>query len=182
MIDDDVEGSREERTFRFFINSLGIDDLYINDLYDDCRDGINLAKVCHRIDEKSVDWKKINMVCKQDFDRNINNNTVIEACKNMKLKLIGVGGVDLTKGDKKALLAVVWQLVRLYYLRLIGDKKEEDLVKWANETVGGKATAIQNFKDKSLENGKFMLHLLAAIEPRAVNWDLVMQGDTDEDK
>jgi hypothetical protein len=24
MIDDDVEGSREERTFRFFINSLGI--------------------------------------------------------------------------------------------------------------------------------------------------------------
>jgi len=64
MIDDDVEGSREERTFRFFINSLGIDDLYIDDLYDDCRDGINLAKVCHRIDDKSVDWKKINMKCK----------------------------------------------------------------------------------------------------------------------
>jgi len=107
---------------------------------------------------------------------------VIEACKNMKLKLIGVGGVDLTKGDKKALLAVVWQLVRLYYLRLIGDKKEEDLVKWANETVGGKATAIANFKDKSLSDGKYMLHLLTAIEPRAVNWDLVMDGDTDEDK
>ena len=56
MIDDDIEGSREERTFRFFINSLGIDDLYINDLYDDCKDGLVLAKVCDKIDPKSVDW------------------------------------------------------------------------------------------------------------------------------
>lgn len=182
MIDDDVEGSREERTFRFFINSLGIDDLYINDLYDDCKDGVVLAKVCGRIDPKSVDWKKIDLAPNNEFKKNINNNTVIEAGKNMKLKLIGIGGVDLTKGEKKALLALVWQLVRLYYLKLIGDKKEDELVKWVNDTVGGKCPSIKDFKDSSLTDGKMMLHLCAAIEPRAVNWDLVMQGDTDDDK
>jgi plastin-1 len=182
MIDDDIEGSREERTFRLFINSLGIEDLYINDLYDDCRDGLVLAKVCHRIDESSVDWKKIDKAPNNDFKKNINNNTVIEAGKNMKLKLIGIGGVDLTKGDKKALLATVWQLVRLYYLKLIGDKKEEDLVKWCNDITAGKCTAIKDFKDKSLSDGKMMIHVCAAIEPRAVNWELVTDGATDEDK
>jgi plastin-1 len=182
MIDDDIEGSREERTFRFFINSLGIESIYINDLYDDCKDGLVLIAVCDRIDPKSVDWKKIDKNPNNDFKKNINNNTVIEAGKNMKLKLIGVGGVDLTKGEKKAVLAVVWQLVKLYYLKLIGDKKEDELVKWVNDTVGGKYPSIKDFKDSSLCDAKMMLHLCAAIEPRAVNWDLVMDGDTDDDK
>jgi plastin-1 len=182
MIDDDIEGSREERTFRFFINSLGIDDLYINDLYDDCKDGLVLAKVCDKIDPKSVDWKKIDKAPNNDFKKNINNNTVVEAGKNMKLKLIGIGGVDLTKGEKKSLLALVWQLVRLYYLKLIGDKKEDDLVKWVNDTCAGKCPTIKDFKDASLADGKVMTHVCAAIEPRAVNWDLVMEGSTDEEK
>ena len=182
MIDDDIEGTREERTFRLFINSLGIEDLYINDLFDDLRDGIALAKVCHKIDDKCVDWKKIDMAPNNDFKKNINNNTVIDACKNMKLKMIGVGGVDLTKGDKKNTLAVVWQLVKLYYLKLIGDKKEDDLVQWVNDTTAGKCPAIANFKDPSLADGKAMIQVCAAIEPRAVNWDLVTAGETDDDK
>ena len=59
MIDDDVEGTREERTFRFFINALGIDGIYINDVLEDCRDGLVLAAVCDRVDPTCVDWKKI---------------------------------------------------------------------------------------------------------------------------
>lgn len=108
MIDDDVAGTREERTFRFFINALGIEGIYINDVVDDCRDGLVLAAVCHRINDKCVDWKKINKAPKNDFDKNINNNAVVEACKNMGLKMIGIGGVDLTKGDRKLTLATVW--------------------------------------------------------------------------
>jgi plastin-1 len=182
MVDDDVEGSREERTFRFFINSLGIEDVYINDFCEDLRDGVYLAKVCHRIDDKSVDWKKIDMVPNNDFKKNINNNTVVEAGKNMKLKLIGIGGVDLTKGEKKSLLALVWQLVRLYYLKLIGDKKEDELVQWVNDTVGDKLPQIKDFKDKSLSDGRHMIQVCSAIESRAVNWDLVTEGATDDDK
>ena len=107
---------------------------------------------------------------------------MIEACKALKVKTIGVGGVDLTKGDRKSLLAIVWQLVRLHYLKLIGDKKEDDIIKWANEKVGGKHPNIKDFKDGSLSDSKFMIHLCSAIEPRAVNWDLVMDGDSDDDK
>jgi len=108
MIDDDVAGTREERTFRFFINALGIDGIYINDVLEDCRDGLVLAAVCHRINDKCVDWKKVDKNPNNDFKKNINNNAVVDACKNMGLKMIGIGGVDLTKGDRKLTLATVW--------------------------------------------------------------------------
>lgn len=59
IVDDDIEGSRDERAFRFWINSLNIDDLYINNLYDECRDGLVLLKVINKLDGTIVDWKKV---------------------------------------------------------------------------------------------------------------------------
>lgn len=53
-------------------------------------------------------------------------------------------------------------------------------MKWANELVTD--MQIKNFKDSSLSNGVFLIKLCAAIEPRAVNWDIMTQGDTDEEK
>ena len=41
---------------------------------------------------------------------------------------------------------------------------------------------IKNFKDKALSDGTFLIKLCAAIEPRAVNWDIVQKGETDEEK
>lgn len=182
LLDDDAEGSREERTFRLWINSLGLEDVYVNNLYEDISDGVLLNKVIHVIDDKVVEWKNVDLKPNNDFKKNINNNTAIAACKLMGMKMIGVGGVDITKKDKKNILAVVWQLVRKHYLKLIGNKTEDDIVKWANEMVGGKATSITSIKDKSLSDSKFLLHLCSAIEPRVINWDIVQTGDSDEDK
>ena len=92
----------------------------------------------------------------------------------------GIGGTDILNGNKKLIAAVVWQLVRKHYLMLIGEKKEEDLVKWANEMV--KDQQIKNFKDPALADGNFLIKLCAAIEPRAVNWEIVKPGETDEEK
>ena len=52
-----------------------------------------------------------------------------------KTKLIGIGGPDITKGERKLVLATVWQLVKVHYLFLIGDKSEDDIVAWANSFV-----------------------------------------------
>ena len=59
MLDDDIEGSREERAFRLWINSLGLEGVYIDDLFEDCRDGILINKVIDKLKPGSVDWKKI---------------------------------------------------------------------------------------------------------------------------
>jgi len=58
-IDWDEEGSKEERAFRLWINSLGIEDVFIRDLYDDLTDGVVLLKVCDKIKPGTVDWKKV---------------------------------------------------------------------------------------------------------------------------
>jgi len=45
--DNDPEASREERVFRMWINSMNLDngEVYINNLYQDLKDGLILAKV-----------------------------------------------------------------------------------------------------------------------------------------
>lgn len=63
---------------------------------------------------------------------------------------------------------------------MIGSKKEEDLVKWANELVAERQ--IKNFKDQALSDGHFLTKLCAAIEPRAVDWDILQPGETEEEK
>jgi len=39
LLDDDIQGTREERQFRLWINSLEIPDVYVNNLFEDVRDG-----------------------------------------------------------------------------------------------------------------------------------------------
>lgn len=78
------------------------------------------------------------------------------------------------------MIAVVWQLVRLNYLKIIGSQSEDDLVKWANGLIGD--LQIKNLKDSSLSNGQYLLKLCASIEPDAIDWDIVRPGDTDEEK
>jgi hypothetical protein len=49
---------------------------------------------------------------------------------------MGIGGANVRDGDKKEILAIVWQLMRLHYLQIIGSKTEEDLLKWVTESTG----------------------------------------------
>lgn len=58
MLDDDGEGSREERAYRMWMNSLGIDDVNVNNLYEEARDGLFFLKVMDRIQPGVVDWKR----------------------------------------------------------------------------------------------------------------------------
>ncbi len=96
------------------------------------------------------------------------------------MKLPGIGGTDILEGNKKLIVAVVWQLVRLNYLKIIGSQTEDDLVKWANAKVG--KMSIKSFKDPSLSDSLFLINICAAIEPRIINWDIVQKGETDEEK
>ncbi len=41
---------------------------------------------------------------------------------------------------------------------------------------------ITSLKDPQMSNGIFIIWLCAAIEPRAVNWEIVNEGKTDKDK
>ena len=49
MLEDDAEGTKEERSYRLWINSLGIEDVNITNLYEECKDGMLLLRVIDKI-------------------------------------------------------------------------------------------------------------------------------------
>lgn len=45
LIDDDIEADKEERMFTRWINTLGIEGVFVSNLVEECRDGVLLCKV-----------------------------------------------------------------------------------------------------------------------------------------
>jgi plastin-1 len=57
--DDDPESSQEERVFKMWMNSLNADECYIQNFFEDLKDGINLCKIEDKLFPGSVTWKKV---------------------------------------------------------------------------------------------------------------------------
>lgn len=74
--DEDDEGSKEERSFRLWINSLGIMDgeeqLFVRNIYEEARDGLLLLKVIHRINPNVVEWNRVEKNPNNTFKKGIN--------------------------------------------------------------------------------------------------------------
>jgi len=196
LLDDDFGDSREERAFRMWINSLGVKDLYMNSLYEDVKDGIGLLKVIDKIEPGLVDWKQAEMQPNNKFKKVSNNNyaVVLGKSKNLNLSLVSTGGPDIVDGNKKLILGLVWQLMRHHTLKFLAEvqsKKfggkavtDEMIISWANDTVkqSGKDSKMHGFKDPTLADSIFFIDLLAAVEPRVISWENVLEGKTPEDR
>ena len=176
LLDDDVEGTREERAFRMWINSLGIDDVYINNLYEDVRSGVLLLKVIDRIKPGVVNWKKVDLNPKNNFAKLVNCNEAVDASKKIPVNIVGIAGPDINRPEKKLILAIVWQLMRESTLHILGDKSENDILEWANSRVKVDSP-YKSFSDKRLSDSLFFIEIMASVEPRAINWDIVKKGN-----
>lgn len=55
-----------------WINSLGIEDVFVNNLYEEARDGMVLLKVIHRINPNVVEWDRVEKNPNNHFKRGIN--------------------------------------------------------------------------------------------------------------
>ncbi|KAI9385600.1 hypothetical protein POPTR_011G086500v4 [Populus trichocarpa] len=193
MMTDDVQTSREERCFRLWINSLGIV-TYVNNVFEDVRNGWILLEVLDKVSPGSVNWKHASKPpIKMPFRKVENCNQVVRIGRQLKFSLVNVAGNDIVQGNKKLLLAFLWQLMRYNMLQLLKNLRshsqgkeitDADILKWANNKIKqtGRTSKIENFKDKSLSSGIFFLELLRAVEPRVVNWNLVTKGESDEEK
>lgn len=193
MMTDDAQTSREERCFRLWINSLGIA-TYVNNLFEDVRNGWVLLEVLDKIFPGSVSWKQATKPpIKMPFRKVENCNQVVKIGKELKFSLVNVAGNDIVQGNKKLILAFLWQLMRFSMLQLLKNLRfhsqgkemtDADILNWANNKVkrSGRDSQMESFKDKNLTYGIFFLELLSAVEPRVVNWSLVTKGENDEEK
>ncbi|KAG6628883.1 hypothetical protein I3843_14G044800 [Carya illinoinensis] len=191
---DDTQVSREERAFRLWMNSLG-NSTYINNVFEDLRNGWLLLETLDKVSPGIVNWKIANKPpIKMPFRKVENCNQVVKIGKQLKFSLVNIAGNDIVQGSKKLILAYLWQLMRYSILQLLKNLRfhshgkeiaDADILEWANTKVSSNSRSqsrMDSFKDKSLSNGLFFLELLSSVQPRAVNWSLVTKGVTDEEK
>nr|WAW84881.1 fimbrin 1 [Halisarca dujardinii] len=183
-----IEETREEKTFRNWMNSLGVNP-FVNNLYSDLRDGIVLLQLFDKVKPGIVDWGKVTTdrakLNKMGGNmRKIQNcNYALQLAKEMKFSTVGIGGEDISAGQKMYTLAIVWQLMRAYTVsvlqQLAGSDKpitDQQIVDWANGKLSGagKASSIRSFKDPCIGSSVPVLDLVDSIKPGSVNQDNVL--------
>uniref|UniRef100_A0A803SXT1 Plastin-3 n=1 Tax=Anolis carolinensis TaxID=28377 RepID=A0A803SXT1_ANOCA len=178
-----LEGeTREERTFRNWMNSLGVNP-HVNHLYGDLQDALVILQLYEKI-KVPVDWNKVNRPPYPKLGANMkkleNCNYAVDLGKHpAKFSLVGIGGQDLNDGNPTLTLALVWQLMRRHTLNMLEDLGD------GQKTLrdAGKSSSIQSFKDKSISSSLAVVDLIDAIQPGCINYDLVKTGDlSEEDK
>ncbi|KAJ7395554.1 hypothetical protein BTVI_154221 [Pitangus sulphuratus] len=184
-----LEGeSKEERTFRNWMNSLGVSP-YVNHLYSDLSDALIIFQL-YDLTRVPVEWNHVNKPPYSLLGGNMkkieNCNYAVELGKaKAKFSLVGIAGHDLNEGNPTLTLALVWQLMRRYTLNVLSDLGEgekvtdEIIIKWVNQTLAkaDKKASITSFKDKSISTSLPVLDLIDAIAPKAVRPEMVKRED-----
>jgi hypothetical protein len=118
-----------------------------------------------------------------------NCNFAVEYGTRLGCQLVNIGGADIAEGNRKLILGLSWQMMRINIMQTLGQLRvhgktvdEAGLIAWANEKVQGKAAPMASFQDKHLSDGTFFLHMLDAVRPEAIDWQEVKEGADDEEK
>ncbi|XP_062849015.1 plastin-1 isoform X2 [Trichomycterus rosablanca] len=189
-----LEESREDKTFRNWMNSLGVSP-YVNRLYSDLADGLVILQLYEKI-QVPVDWKKVNRPPFPPFGSHMkkmeNCNYAVELGRTeAKFSLVGIGGQNINEGNQMHTLALVWQLMRRYTVKVLSDLgdgekiNDQMIIDWVNSALekGGKDTTISNFKDKAISTSLPVLDLISTIAPNAIKPEMIKREDlADEDK
>ncbi|XP_041668729.1 plastin-1 [Cheilinus undulatus] len=180
--------TKEEKTFRNWMNSLGVSP-YVNYLYSDLIDGLIILQLYEKVNVP-VNWKRVNMPPYPYLGSNMkkleNCNYAVELGKNVAhFSLVGIGGENINEGSAMHTLALLWQLMRRYTVRVLSDLgdgekiKDEIILNWVNTTLSQKRkdSQISSFKDLRISTSLPVIDLIDAIAPGTVKWDMVNRGD-----
>ena len=134
-LDLDLDETREEKTFKNWINSMDIFDpskdklgerlRQLNYLYPPLAGAVVILKLEDCIKEGSVDWKRVNKTATYKrpggIQRKLENcGYALDVARDLKCKIIGIGGENIAESHKMYTLAVIWQLMRKYTLKFGG--------------------------------------------------------------
>ncbi|GFY61016.1 plastin-1 [Trichonephila inaurata madagascariensis] len=188
-----LEETREEKTYRNWMNSMGVSP-YVNWLYSDLADGLIIFQLFDTIKPGIVDWNRVHKVfskLKGFMEKLENCNYAVSLGKELKFSLVGIAGNDISEGNPTLTLALVWQLMRAYTLTILTQLAntghpvvEKEIVEWVNNKLkeAGKDTSIRSFQDQSVSTALPIIDLIDAIQPGSINYSQVLNCDAPEDK
>jgi len=189
-----IEETREEKTFRNWMNSLGVDP-FVNNLYDDLRDGIVLLQLFDKIQPGIVDWD--NRVNHRPFNIKMGGNMkMVENCNyccelgaQLGFSLIGIQGKDIFDAVRTLTLSIVWQMMRAYTVSILerisgsGNRiTDPEILAWANGKLSGSGVTVNGFKDSRLSDAIPVAHLVESIRPGTINFDLLYSNNPMEEQ
>jgi len=193
--DAEIEGiqeTREEKMYRNWMNSLGVDP-YVNYLYADLMDGLILFQIYEFIKPGIVDWKKrvtqknqfSNIAAKRNMQVLLNCNYAVELGKKLNFSLVGIEGNDILMANKTLTLALVWQLMKKYTLSLLAKLSpdgtpivESEILTWANQRLedAGKELKVKNFQDPVIKSALPVIHLIDSMKSGVIDYSIVKSG------
>ena len=112
-----MDDAGEERAFRMWMNTLGLGDTYINNLFEDCEDGLALLTVIDKIEPGTKKWKKVEMKPKNKFKTLNNCNYAVVLGKQLKLSLVNIGGSDIVDRNK-IIISIYMAINEISYVKI----------------------------------------------------------------
>lgn len=97
-----VQETREERTYRNWMNSLGVDP-HVNYLYSDLQNGLVIFQLYDYIRPGIVNWKRVVKTFRKlqgMMDQIQNCNYAVELGKQLHFSLVGIQGKDIYDGNQ----------------------------------------------------------------------------------
>ena len=102
------------------------------EMFDECRDGLVLAKLINDSVPDTIDERVMNRVGKKiktlnAFHMTENNNIVIESAKGIGCSVVNIGSGDIMEGREHLILGLIWQIIRRGLLGKIDIKLHPEL-------------------------------------------------------
>lgn len=181
--------TREEKTFRNWMNSLGVNP-FVNHLYWDLCNGLVILQLLEKVNVR-VNWKRVNQPPYPALGGNMkrleNCNYAVDLGRDAAhFSLVGIGGQNINEGSPMHTLALLWQLMRRYTVLVLSDLGDGErigdqiILDWVNTTLSQKRkdTQISSFRDKLISTSLPVIDLIDAIAPPGtVKWDMVKRGE-----
>ena len=141
--------NEDERTeFTRHINAVLAGDADIGDrlpfptdtfqMFDECKDGLVLAKLINDSVPDTIDERVMNKVGKKlkslnAFHMTENNNIVIESAKGIGCSVVNIGSGDIMEVREHLILGLIWQVIRRGLLGKIDIKLHPELYRLLDE-------------------------------------------------
>jgi len=102
------------------------------EMFDECKDGLVLAKLINDSVPDTIDERVLNKVGRKiktlnAFHMTENNNVVIESAKGIGCSVVNIGARDIAEVNETLILGLIWQIIRRGLLGKIDIKLHPEL-------------------------------------------------------
>jgi len=154
----------QKKTFtRWSNNFLLHRKMKINDLETDLSNGLNLINLLEVISSKEIGGKynKQPKIRPQLLE---NTSLALKFIQKEGIKLVGIGPEDITDGNLKLILGLIWTLILRFQIQRGGFEGKAELLEWVRKMVAPYGEKPNNF-NLDWKNGRVLSALTDSLQP-----------------